>query len=152
MKICRPNIFMCFANCGPNFLANLKLSQIRKFFLSNGPIFLFKIKNMAKQTSGWILDGFDMKGPKRSRTFFSSFSSYGKNFGFAMSRLAIPRDGVDFFCDLRINPQKFRFSILRICKQQNLQICDCRMTSKFADLWLQNDIKNLQICDLQSLH
>jgi hypothetical protein len=72
-----------------------------------------------------------MKGPKRGRTFFSSFLSYGKFFGFAMSRLALlGMDGADFFGDLRINPKKFRFSILRICKQPNLQICDCRMTSK----------------------
>jgi hypothetical protein len=70
--IYRPNIFCNFQICDllTQIFAGLKLLQICKFFIflltntylkcSNSNF--YQIKNSAKQTSSWLLDGFAIKG------------------------------------------------------------------------------------------
>ncbi len=119
-----------YAICVPDFFVDLKLSQIRKFF-----IFLLRNTYSAKQICCQLLDSFAIKAAKKNMMFRS---------------LCLMVENL-WICNLRIahlrNLQICGFAICGSIKR-NLRIWNfwTHISQKFADFRLLIEPKNLRIC------
>jgi hypothetical protein len=125
-----------FAICWPNFVADLKLPQICKFFIflltntnlkySNSN--LYQIKNSAKQTCRWLLDSFAIKGGNSSKKMLNSLCLMVKNLRVFNLQTGSPTE----FADLHFADQSKKLAdshISEICGFANAD-----WSQEFADL------------------